>query len=374
MSYLATTARLSAVAMVFFIPLSNTLTTVSSILLAISILLSMEQEQLRNLIYHPITVAVLIIFSLYCLGALYSIGSSAEIQQALRKMSRLLYIPLLIPLFSMAKWRRYASLAFLAAVFISIVSNMYLGQVFFKDNIFTSLFVAYAIFVLAHYAVTYPKYRLLSALMICLFTYYLLFINIGRSGQLLLLVLYLLFSWQRYGAKFKYQVISILVFVSIIAASLILPSSFSARQALALQELNNYLQLGNAAADNSSTGTRLAFAANALELIKQRPVFGWGTGSFAQANAQNIPPTVNPHNQYLLTGVELGLVGICSLIYLFITLIKHFWGSKDLDAYLGTGLVLAIAIGCMANSWLLDFASMFFLVILTGIYAGCRKI
>ena len=42
-----------------------------------------------------------------------------------------------------------------------------------------------------------------------------------------------------------------------------------------------------------------------------------------------MPATDNPHNQYILSSVQLGLVGLASLLALFVTQLWLAWKSKD---------------------------------------------
>nr|MBT6354039.1 hypothetical protein [Pelagibacteraceae bacterium] len=63
----------------------------------------------------------------------------------------------------------------------------------------------------------------------------------------------------------------------------------------------------------------------------------------------------NPHSEYLIIGVQLGVIGILALLYLFT--IQGFSSFKIKDKekkYLAQGLVVLILIGCIFNSLLMD--------------------
>jgi O-antigen ligase len=102
-------------------------------------------------------------------------------------------------------------------------------------------------------------------------------------------------------------------------------------------------------------------------------VLGHGTGSFTRAYAektkgQQALPTRNPHNEYLLIMVQLGLVGLAVLLYLFWTqwrLAPRL--ATPLEWHLARGLVLAMAVGCLFNSWLLDHTEGLLYAWLTGL-------
>ncbi len=371
---------ITAVILAAVIPLSNSLTTAVSLVLLPLCLLQLDRNKLRVMLFNPTSIAILVFIALNIIDLSYTIADAANMQLALRKVSRLLYFPLLLPFFIQVNWRHAVMLAFISVVFVSVVAAIYAQHLVFKDSIFTSLFVAYAIYVLAHYSVEFARYRWLAVSLAIFFTYYLFFIAIGRSGQLIFVALYALFVWQRVFV-IKLRAIAAGIFVGLITASLLLPSSFAARKDLVLQEAQAYMQQSEAdIPEESSIGVRLILAHNAWELIKLKPLLGWGTGSFTQAYAQRAPEAqvkevirTNPHNQYLLTWVELGLPGLLALLGIFATLWLQFYTVKNLAGYLGCGLVLAIALGCGFNSWLLDFTSMFFFVVYAAVLAGTRS-
>lgn len=376
-THLENAARSFAVALAFFIPLSNTATSACAAGFLILALLSMDKNKFISLIKHPITIAILSFLAIYLLASTYSIGDEKNVLQSLRKMSRLLLIPLLFPLFTEERWRMRAMLGFLLAIIISIFAPLQAGLPYFKDPIFTSLFVAVAAYMLLNYSIALKKFRSITILLFILCVYYLFFICTGRTGQVIFFALYFLFCYKNFKREFKLQLLAALAISAIFIGSVLLPSSFSQRQTEAAHEVQTYIGDTSSAITTSSTGARLTFWNNALTLIKMKPVFGWGTGSFANAYKANINPEaaknvypVNPHNQYLLTAVETGVIGLLALLGVFISIALCFWCSKALDAQLGLGVMCAIAIGCLANSWLLDFASMFFFVTMAGVLAG----
>ena len=82
----------------------------------------------------------------------------------------------------------------------------------------------------------------------------------------------------------------------------------------------------------------------------------------------------HPENQYLLTTVQLGGVGFAALLALFALhwhLAARLPARRDTD--LARGLVLAIAVGCLFNSFLHDHTEALFYAWLSGLlYSGLR--
>ena len=78
------------------------------------------------------------------------------------------------------------------------------------------------------------------------------------------------------------------------------------------------------------------FYKNTTLVIQQNWLLGTGTGDFSMEYATinhihsaNMPNTDNPHNQYLLITAQLGIVGLISLIAIFITQLKIAFQRKD---------------------------------------------
>jgi len=95
-------------------------------------------------------------------------------------------------------------------------------------------------------------------------------------------------------------------------------------------------------------------------LITAHPLVGVGTGSFAQAYGEMVTESsavkpAHPHNQYLLTAADIGVAGVGLLLG---SLAWLWWwfraGGGHLYAQLGQGVVIAVAVGCVFNSFLID--------------------
>ena len=86
------------------------------------------------------------------------------------------------------------------------------------------------------------------------------------------------------------------------------------RVAFIYHDLQEYKQ-GNV---NTSLGLRAEYMRHSFQIIKQKPLFGFGTGSFATEYSKTRGPNVNvtdktlgdPHNSYVHIWVQLGLVGV----------------------------------------------------------------
>ncbi len=131
---------------------------------------------------------------------------------------------------------------------------------------------------------------------------------------------------------------------------------------------------------DNSTGQRLDFYYNTLQIVQQQPIFGVGTGGFPAAFAQqtqgkDVMQTRNPHNEYLMITVQTGMIGLALLLYLFYTQ----WRCAPLldtpfDQDTARGLALAYLVNCLLNSPLLDHADGLFFAFMTAVlFAGMRQ-
>jgi O-antigen ligase len=79
-------------------------------------------------------------------------------------------------------------------------------------------------------------------------------------------------------------------------------------------------------------------------------------------------PTRNPHNQYLLTTAEVGLVGLASLLLLFAQQRRCATRLQDeLSTTLARGLVLTVMVGSLFNSLLIDHVESLLFAWLSGL-------
>ena len=131
---------------------------------------------------------------------------------------------------------------------------------------------------------------------------------------------------------------------------------------------------------DTSTGQRLDFYYNTLQIMQQRPIFGMGTGGFTAAYAQQtagkeVSQTTNPHNEFLLVAVQTGIIGLALLLYLFHTL----WRCAPLlntpfEQDAARGLVLAYLVNSAFNSPLHDHADGLLFAFMTAVlFAGFKR-
>jgi O-antigen ligase len=108
--------------------------------------------------------------------------------------------------------------------------------------------------------------------------------------------------------------------------------------------------------DNFSTVARLYFWKQSGQLIASAPVLGHGTGSIAGLyrglpQSKTFGDIPDPHNQFLHTTLQTGLVGGALLIAMWAAHLALFWGRGPLRA-MGLAIVVQNILGSLFNSHL----------------------
>ncbi len=424
-------AKIAGVALGFAIPVSNVLTNCCVVVLLLAWCFSGIKQKLQIAFTSRTTLIILCLLMVYVIGVAYSPACATEIKLMLKKMSRLLLIPVIMSIFTDAKWRKYALYSFWWAICISlllIVIKYFVGIVSWdnllrqlhviglstpltipvvavRDRIFTSLFFSFAVFSLLHYSQRKTnsasnercsirricklgsscKCASLVLATVCII--YLFAYCDGRSGQVICLGLLEMFLLQSKVSWKKIFLWNVLLF-SMVFCVWQVSNNNKERYLLTVQEIKEYIFHNNIRAEphiktlplyNQSTGLRLEFLKNSLKLVKTSPWFGYGTGSFRAIYNKKHPlhddynnqiQVNNPHNQYVLTLVELGAVGFFALLGMFFMMLYESTYLPNLEKYLMQGVLFSIVVGCMANSWLMDFTSMHYFVYFMGVFFG----
>jgi len=367
-----------------------------SLLLAPCILFWLLSGDFRNkwerIRTNPGALAALALFLLYGIGTLYSPVPWNEALAGWGKYHKLLYIPLAVSLLDDTVWRRRAADAFFWGMllilalsylkWLGIVPHVDIGQGYFvfKGRIAHNIFMAFAAYLALERALQDRPRRWLWAGIALLAAGNVLFLVNGRTGQVILPVLLILFIGRHWGwrALVGTAAAGAMLMVTVLA----IPSLRDDLQQLRLlhiqQELQDHQSSGSV---QTSSGQRMEFYRGALSLIREHPLFGWGTGSFRSAYADyatrnNLtnPHVPNPHNEYLLTTQQLGLAGLAVLLLMGGLQWRAARRIDPVDAGSLQALILTIGIGSLFNSLLLDAGEGKFYCLMAGVYlSGWRE-
>ena len=389
---LTRSAQWAAVAIGFSVPISVALDNVLLAVVAACWLAGGAwRETWRCARDNKVALAALALFALLLLGSLYGERGPGGAGSYLVKYIDLLFIPVFAVLLREPGPRRRAVYA-LAASLLLVLAISYLiaagmpaakpllgspgNPVAFKHYLTHGILMAFAAFLFAELALAAatraPRLWWGAASLAALVN--VLFMTQGRTGYVLTAVLALYFGYAR--GRWRGLAIAAVGMAAVFALLSQLPGSFQARLGL------DAGQASSEAADAArvSSAQRLQMYHTSLEIIREHPILGIGTGAFPKAYAERgggnlLPDLRNPHNEYLLFTVQLGLPGLAALLCLF----WLHWRlaprlATPLECHLARGLVLAIAAGCLFNSLLLDHTEGLLYAWLTGVlFAGLQS-
>ncbi len=329
------------------------------------------REKVRRVASNPVAVAALLLFAWLLLGSLWGGGSLEERSLAVKKYTDLLLIPLLISLVIDVRERNRAMLAFAVSLVVTLVLSLALsagmlptGGVIkgdptnpfvFKKYLTHNILMAFGALLFAALAWrSYDKRVQWGWGFLSLLAVVDVLMVQGRTGYLILagltlLTLHRLLGWRGVAAA------TMLLAIAFTGAYQI-STSFHNRVSLTTSTLTEW----NPQTADPSIRERVEFYQNTVELIQEHPVIGVGTGGFIQAYAEQakqtgVPVTSNPHNQYLMIMVQVGVIGLGLFLWLFVMQWRVCpTGGDQTYGLLARGLVLTMVIGCIFNSLLVD--------------------
>jgi O-antigen ligase len=371
----------------FMIPISTTIAQI--VLISILILWFFSGNlylKTQRILHHPVARFSLILFLIFLLGVIYATAPMKDSLSMLWKMSKILYIPFLIPLFTHKIWRQRCIIAFISAVVLTLFLSLlkkYTGlplpthpahghYFIFKNHIDTTLMVSIATFLVAHHSFHHRDrwIQLTGACLITVMTFYVFWMGEGRTGYVIFIALWLTFSFQRLSLKIAALGMTILLLMGSMAW--MGSHNFQDRVTRVSRNVQAYQQ-GDT---DTPVGARIEYLKNSLELGKKNPLWGVGTGGLKKvyadlAHAKKLKfTTTNLHNEYMNIFVQWGGMGLTVFLILCGIIIKTSFSLPLPERHFAQGILIAIMIGSTANSWLMDFTPGYVFVVLIALVNG----
>jgi len=345
---------------------STSLAIIFSVVLGLLWLLSGQLAGMPGLLRkYPVALGSLLLYSCFIVGLSYGNATDSDAFSMLRKYRELLFIPILISFLTTERYRYWAwntfIIASVATLLISYLMNFGIidlnaqGDPCYKSRITHSIFISFFAFFCMHKVYDDKHYGKLYLTLAILCLYNLFFVVEGRTGQLIVAALVLLFSIQRLTIK------KCGITVVIGAVLFVLFLNFSDKASRITEGIANtqaYLQPVPEQTE-SSMGLRYTFWKYSLKLMAEKPLLGHGTGSFAKeyqriAIGEQVM-TQNPHNEFFMIGVQLGLFGL--LVYLGFLSSQLYYAEKlsDNEKRFAQGLLVSLLITSLFNTPFYDF-------------------
>lgn len=331
----------------------------------------------------PIVIAVCLFYLATLIATTYSVDSWKISMGAFWAWRKLLLLPMAVALFDEDLWKKKLAITFVAVVSICAIFSFlgyfthlgiykYPAGIILRNHATQGIMFAVAAFTLGmlllNREISLSKnQRWLMSLSILLLICNVVYVTPGRSGYLAFVILALttVFGYVYISKKLLFPIMALILIPVLLFSSPTVRQRISQGVGEAQQvETNN---------QDTSMGIRMVLWKNTLELIRERPILGYGTGGFKSAYTPKVlngpkwqlDITHDPHNQFLKIWVEQGGWGL--LIFLGIIL-SAFW-QKPSWTYrvLGIGIMLVWCGNSLFSSHFSTFSEGRFVFLWCGV-------
>lgn len=341
-----------------------------------------------NQAYTP--VAVLLTLLAFSASLFWTVAPLADALGSLAKYGKLLAIVLMMVLIRDRREAMYALGAFVVAQLLLVASswmlfvhlpvpwatsNMALTEYavfssYLDQGIISSVFAA----ICWHFRSLAPgRFGRHLAIFLALTSFgNVFFVLSGRSGHIVAIALLSVAIMWELPKRYRSAVI-LLPFLLVLVLSI---SSTKVRERLT-QVSTEVQSYSNEVQPTTSSGVRLGLWRRSIQSIVQHPFAGSGVGSWSseynRLERKNNPAhkdidgNWNPHQEYLLWGVQLGVPGIIILCGLMLAVLRDTMGMEKSYARATQSALLALAIACLFNSSIYDALIGDFFCVLLGL-------
>jgi len=373
-----TACRYLAIITAIAAPVSTAVSSVASIGLLVCWLISGQALQTLKLSYHhPVGKTILVFVAWLIISAGYADNEWSAKITTLLSWKKLFFVFILLGLFNQQLWQQrfiygYVGFMALAAVValplwvldINVRAGATGPGIFMTNWSAQSLaFVAALVccmFLSKQLETIRQKRYVWAAIALLLFN--ILFVSSSRSGYLVLFPAMIFAGGVIYGSKKLPHILTVLVGILIVAG--ISSTTLQQRIKLALAEQNSYQSSVQTSSEETAIGARLIYYKHTLELIADRPIFGYGTSSFEKTYSAHVAgkypdwrsqKSGDPHNQYLFIWLENGLIGLLLFfVYIYVS-IREGLRSQPYGPIAASFLV-AVCVSSLFNSHFKTFA------------------
>lgn len=358
---LRNTAGALLVGLAFAIPVSNALTSVLAVAFTITVVLGLLVGSWRGqwdaAWRHPVGMASMALFGSVLLAALWSPATPEAVGGQLARNASLLLLPLFAVVVQDGNWARRCLLAFSAAMVVTLMLSFAHalwaqvgagawplpykggGDAIFHVHITHNVLMSVAVLVWLGQSCAgrslRPAGRVGLAVLAALGVFNILWMVPGRTGYATLLaglpVLVFVCCPRRW------LVHSLVAIVAVSASAIWMSDTLQGRLDRTWREIQafegaNSVQRG----DVNLADHRLAIWREAWKVVEQRPLAGHGTGSYRSVFCASAQPSdmclygggKHPHNQWLFTAIEAGMLGVACYAAWVAALGYAFWRRR----------------------------------------------
>lgn len=320
---------------------------------------------------------VLAIVFIFALSLLWTSAPMAQALGAMGKYGKFLVIPALLVLIRTHQEAAYALVVFLGAQVFLLISSWFLyfhvPVVWATSNMASDRYAVFSSYldqgimsatvaaIFWHLKTLAPNRPLFyGAIVISLLALTSAFaVFLGRTGYVVGgLMVTLAILW---GLPKRYRLAAVLVPPLILILAIFSSDKVAQRLSFTKTEISAYSSGIGAA---TSTDNRLDFWRGSVEAIHAKPLMGFGVGSWTteynrierlrHPTHKNLGIGGNPHQEFLLWGVQLGVGGVLLLLGFMGSALLDFLKMDAPIARAGQSVLAALVVSCLFNSSLFD--------------------
>jgi O-antigen ligase len=218
----------------------------------------------------------------------------------------------------------------------------------FVDRIlYTPILALGAYFSLSRVFTSVGKTRVIALVMACLLIFNLSFSG-GRSGMVMFGAMCVALAFEHIRKRGWAIFICVVVLPLLLLSAYKTQSYFAQRIDYAISDVQEFNQ-----DPNTSVGLRIVYWTTSFHVFMQHPVLGVGSGDFQKeytlakpAKWASTPDSFNPHNQFLMTAVTTGMLGLVLMLGMF-----YFAGTSRSDTRM-ISVLIGFAVVCLFESYL----------------------
>jgi O-antigen ligase len=351
-------------------------------------------SKFNQIISNKFILASIVFFFLHVIGLLWTEDLSWGVHIVHKMWYFLLLLPVLFTIVRREHIKFYISAFLLAITFTEIASYLVWFEIIepfknatvrnptpFMSHISYNPILAFAIYLVLHEIFFNKK---ITNLVFSLYSFFAIsmsvnmFITGGRAGQVMYFAMLTIIIFQFFNnQKIKSLLLISVLIPGVFFTAYMTSDLFQQRVDAAVNNTISY-------SDNksSSVGLRITFALNSWDVIKENPIIGIGTGDFPmeykkinQINTPGLPSSTNPHNMYTLVVMQLGVLGLISMLSIFYYQIKlSFNSSNRFIRDVGITLPLLFLVIMWSDSYLLGhYTTLMFVFFSSFLYKDFEK-
>jgi O-antigen ligase len=326
------------------------------------------RKRLRAVLATPLARAALLLLAVLAVATLWSDAAPKARFDAWWDWRVLLLLIIALAVFDEPSARRRALFAFIAVAvagaaysfwawahgYSTVATHFGLAGMVLRNPVTQGMAFALAGFFALMLAIAgrdlAPRWRALLAVAALVLFANLVAVTSGRSAHLLLLILLAWTALQLLRGGQRVAAVAALPLMAAVAvgSSPMLQTRFG--------QVVEELRAAQASQEITSMGIRMVMWRVSGELVRERPLLGYGMGGFAPAYAQALKettltgwaatPTGDPHNQYLLVQLQAGVAGTAAFVWFLVAGFRQradqpwrTWASAVLLGWCATSLM-----------------------------------